>query len=305
MDEIKTILLTGSNGFIGSYFAKKYKNNYNIVGLDKTEAIDKSFCSVQYIGDICDRKLIDDIFKKNSIDVVIHTAAEKSLIICESNKDDVYKINYEASLYLANIAAKNNARFIFISSDQVFNGKLAYSYENSVVDPINYYGKLKTMVESELVKSDSIAICRTALVFGDIPTEQKEYFDSVKKSENLVVQGFIVQQTKYCLENGLKIVLPNDEFVSPTHVCLLAEQLNSVICNNISGILHCCGNDRISRYEMGLEIAKYYGCSVDSICARGIENSLRPKDVSLNCQKTEKLLGMKFPNFKDMLQKYM
>ena len=305
MSKLKTVLITGNNGFIGSYFVKKYNKKYNIIGLDKEEAFDKNVCAEQYIGDICNQELIQNIFENHDIDIVIHTAAEKSLIICENNKEDVYETNYCASIYLASIAARNNAKFIFLSSDQVFPGTSPFSLESTSVAPINYYGKLKTMVEAELIKTKTTAICRTALVFGDIPAEQISYFDSIKSSENLAVQGYIVQQTRHCLENGIKIVLPDDEYVSPTHVALLAEQLDQVICNDVSEILHCCGNDRISRYEMGIAIAEYYGYKTDTICSNGTRNPLRPKDVSLNCQKTEKLLKMKFPDFRSMLHMYM
>lgn len=305
MDNKKTILVTGCNGFIASCFIRKYRNHYNIIGLDIIEPLDKNRCDRQYIGDICDMTLVNNIFKEHDIDIVIHTAAEKSLAICESNKERAYDVNYIASINLSKIASANNAKFIFISSDQVFNGKSPYSSENSPVDPINYYGKLKTMVESELVKAVGVSICRTALVFGEIPDEQKEYFDSIKSSETLAVQGFIVQQTRYCLENNLPILLPDDEFVSPTHVSLLSDQINSVIINDVVGILHCCGNDRISRYEMGLAIAEHYGCQTDMILSCGVQDHLRPKDVSLSCKMSERSLHMEFPNFRNMLHKYM
>lgn len=305
MNAKKTILVTGSNGFIGSFFIKRYRTQYNIIGLDITEPLNKELCMVHYVGDICDEELVNSIFVSYRIDIVVHTAAEKSLVICENNKDKAYDVNYTASVYLARVAHANNAKFIFISSDQVFDGSRAYSSEDSAVNPINYYGKLKSMVESQIVKMDDVAICRTALVFGEIPDEQKEYFDSIKSSENLTVQGFIVQQTRYCLENGLKIVLPDDEFVSPTHVSLLSDQINSVIENNVSGILHCCGKDRISRYEMGCAIAKHYSCSCEMIQSKGSPDPLRPKDVSLSCQISEKLLHMDFMDFRSMLITYM
>ena len=41
MSKLKTVLITGNNGFIGSYFVKKYNKKYNIIGLDKEEAFDK------------------------------------------------------------------------------------------------------------------------------------------------------------------------------------------------------------------------------------------------------------------------
>ena len=305
MSKFKTVLVTGNNGFIGSDFVRQYSEDYRILGLDFMKPEDDTLLYAQYIGDVCDSRLLDNIFAEHVIDVVVHTAAEKSLILCEKERERAYKTNYEATMYLASLAESYNAHFIFISSDQVFHGDSKYSTEDCDTNPINYYGKLKSMVEAKLKGKPNISICRTALVFGEIPNGQKNYFDSIKSDEILAVQGFIVQQTKYCLEKGLKIILPADEFVSPTHVRLLSNQIDAVISNNVFGILHCCGGDRISRYEMGLEIAKHYGLDNKFICSAGVENPLRPKDVSLNCEKTERLLNMRFPDFKTMLKMYM
>ena len=305
MSKFKTVLVTGNSGFIGSDFVRQYSSKYRIIGLDLMNPEDENLLYKQYIGDVCNKGLLDSIFDEYEINVVIHTAAEKSLVLCEKERERAYRTNYEATMYLASLAESHNAHFIFISSDQVFHGDSMYSTEDSKTDPINYYGKLKAMVEAKLKGKPNVSICRTALVFGEIPNGQKNYFDRIKSDETLAVQGFIIQQTKYCLENGLKIILPADEFVSPTHVRLLSNQINNVIGNNIFGILHCCGGDRISRYEMGLEIAKHYGLNNKFICSDVVENPLRPKDVSLNCEKTEQLLDMRFPDFKTMLKAYM
>ena len=304
MSTFKTVLVTGNSGFIGSDFVRQYRLQYNIVGLDLIKPTD-SLLTTQYIGDIRDKELLNNIFEKHKIDAVIHTAAEKSLVLCEQEQKRAYDTNYEATLYLASLAEMYDAHFIFISSDQVFGGDSKYYTEDSETKPINYYGKLKSLVETKIKGNPNVSVCRTALVFGDIPNEQQDYFDSIKSEENLAVQGFIVQQTKYCLENSLKINLPADEFVSPTHVRLLSEQIHTVLSNNVCGILHCCGGERISRYKMGLDIAEHYGINNKYICSTRGDNPLRPKDVSLSCKQTEHLLKMHFPDFKTMLKKYM
>ena len=47
--------------------------------------------------------MIDNIFRKHKINAVIHTAAEKSLIICENQQEKAYAVNYAASVNLAEI----------------------------------------------------------------------------------------------------------------------------------------------------------------------------------------------------------
>ena len=85
---MKTILITGGAGFIGSnfvpYFCRKYPE-YHILNLDKltyagnldnlSECADMpNYTFVQ--GDICDAAFIDDLFKKHDIRGVVHFAAE-------------------------------------------------------------------------------------------------------------------------------------------------------------------------------------------------------------------------------------
>lgn len=297
----KTILITGSRGFIAEGFIEKYYSYYNLVGID-TKIEDRREKIIEYNVDVCETDLVMEIIKKHNVQYIIHTAAEKSLINCEYNKEYAYNLNYIATMKLANRSQKLGVKFIFISSDQVFDGKKGDYKENDNVNAINYYGQLKIMVEHELLKMRTCSICRTALVFGKIPKEQRGYFESIKKNEDLAVQGYIVQQTKACLETGVNINLPADEFVSPTHVNLLAKQIQSVIEKNVCGILHCCGNDYISRYEIGCKIAEKYNLDFKLINGENGTNPLRPKNVALNCKMTETKLGFEFPSFTQMLE---
>lgn len=305
MERIKgNILITGCNGFIGKGFIKEYSHKYKIIGVDKIKDIQKIKNYKEYNIDICNLVEIEKILLEDKITCIIHTVAEKSLINCEENKEIAYKINYETTMKLAELSKKYNIKFIFISSDQVFDGKFGNYKENSETNAINYYGQLKIMVEEKLKSLNRCAICRTALVIGSIPNEQKEYFDSIKMQSELAVQGFIVQQVQFCLKNNLKIHLPADEFVSPTHIKLLAKQLDIIIEKDLTGIFHCSGNDCISRYQMGKMIASKYKLNDMYIDGSEGTNPLRPKNVSLNCEYTENKFGIKFSSFEEMLKEY-
>ena len=301
----KTVLVTGCNGFIGSAFVRFIKEKYHIIGIDKTPgAFPKTGNGLFYQGDICDTELLQRVFAEHTIDAVLHTAAEKSLLQCQNDPERAYRTNYLATEYLYALARRAGAQMVFLSSDQVFPGTTANSAEDAPVQAINYYGELKIKAEKLLRANPNAAICRTALVFGRIPEEQLAYFDSIKAQRELAVQGYIIQQTRYCLAHRKEIVLPRDEFVSPTDVELLARQLDAVLEKQACGILHCCGKGRISRYEMGQLIAQHYGLDPGTICPEGPENKLRPKDVSLNCTRTERLLGFDFPTFEESLREY-
>ena len=86
---MKTYLVTGAAGFIGTNFVKymleKYGRSIRIIVLDKLtyagnieniqEEIDSK--KIDFVkGDICNRELVEDIFSRYEIDYVVNFAAE-------------------------------------------------------------------------------------------------------------------------------------------------------------------------------------------------------------------------------------
>lgn len=297
---MKTILITGSSGFIGNYLVEKFKEDYIIIGVDKDD-INSKFNGFFYKIDIKNYKEIEKVFDSHSIDYVIHAAAEKALSACEKNFESAYHINFISTVEIYNLAKIKNAKFIFISSDQVFDGKNGNYLEKSNTKAINQYGELKILAENMLKKDKNVAICRTAMVFGEIPNHQLTYFDNIKNHSTLVVQGFIVQHVLYKLMNNESIMLPEDEFITPTSIELLFCQLKIILEENITGIIHCCGSEKVSRYEFGKMIAKRFNLD-DRYVIAGLSNDLiRPKDVSLNTAQSSRILNMRFCDVKTML----
>ena len=85
---LKTILITGGCGFIGSNFVRlvlESLNNYRVINIDNltyagnlanlTDVSEDSRYSFVR-GDICDRELLDKLFAEEQIDTVVHFAAE-------------------------------------------------------------------------------------------------------------------------------------------------------------------------------------------------------------------------------------
>ena len=71
---MKTLLITGINGYLGSNLAKRYSNEYNVIGLEYSKnnigRIKDEFFEVFESKD----GIPDEIFEKHSIDYIIHTA---------------------------------------------------------------------------------------------------------------------------------------------------------------------------------------------------------------------------------------
>ena len=295
-----SILITGSSGFIGAYLAKQFRANYEVVGLDIDDSAADT-CDTFYCKDIRDRRSLESIFSSHAIDLVIHVAAAKHLVWCEENPDEASEINFNSTQFLHSLSSRNRAKFIYISSDQVFNGEGRDYREEDPRSAINKYGHTKVLCEKLLEDDSQVAICRTAMVFGKIPDNQRELFGKVKDQDQLGVQGFIIGHVLHQLQQGQSIILPADEFCNPTSNDLLYRQIKRVIDRDLTGILHCCGRERISRYQFGLKIALAFGLDCSLISSQGSNDPLRPKDVSMDVFRTQKIIGMNFDTIDTMI----
>ena len=288
------LLITGAAGFIGRCCSYHLSKEYDILATDKQEFPHPISGDLQFIrGNIEDRDFLQGLFAKYKIDAVLHLAAEKSLVVCENNPS-VYRTNVLAALELYKLSRNNGAYFVFMSSDQVFDGKVGDYKEDSAPSPINNYGKYKAEVERLLLGKDGVTICRTALVFGYRKNPSSDNFDR----DEVVNQSEFVDHVAAKLAAGETIKLPFDEMISPTYVGALYRQLRVVLQKRPSGILHCCGGEAISRYDFGLRIAGFLGLDSSNIVSIS-GKSYRPKNVSLNVSCSERLLGIKYPTGDD------
>jgi len=149
---MKNILLTGSNGFVGSYFKNNYNNKYNINTFsfrnDSFEDLDLS-----------------------NIDTIIHLSALVHQM-CGASKEEYEKINVRQTIDLAKKAKSSGVKhFIFMSTVKVYGEETDIAYnENSDCNPQDDYGKSKLKAEQELLKLEDdnfkISIIRTPIVYG-------------------------------------------------------------------------------------------------------------------------------------------
>lgn len=172
---MKTYLVTGGAGFIGSnfihYMIEKYEDIF-IINLDKLtyagnlnnlEDVEESKNYIFIKGDITDAELVQLIFNKYSIDYVINFAAESHVDRSIENPMEFIKTNVEGTFVLLEAAKRSwmkgdqweeGKKFIQVSTDEVYGslGEIGYFSEITPLDPRSPYSASKTSADL-LVKS--------------------------------------------------------------------------------------------------------------------------------------------------------
>lgn len=163
---MKTYLVTGGAGFIGSNFIIYMLNKYEdikIINLDKltyagnlenlkTVENKENYIFVQ--GDICDKSLVEGLFDKYDIDYVVNFAAESHVDRSIKEPEVFVKTNVLGTVTLLNAAKnaweagdsfKEGKKYLQVSTDEVYGslGETGYFMETTPLDPHSPYSSSK------------------------------------------------------------------------------------------------------------------------------------------------------------------
>lgn len=216
------IFLTGSTGFIGSYFIKK-SPNYSIIPF--------SF----------QNRLIDDI-DFDQIDAVVHLAA----LVHQMEgafKEAYFHVNTQKTLELAKKAKEAGVKqFIFMSTVKVYGEENKTPYtENSPCNPQDDYGKSKLAAEEALKAIEDenfiVSIIRTPVVYGpDVKGNIKSLIKLIKKVPILPFKSIKNQRSMVYVGN-------------------LCAMINTIIEQKKSGIFLASDDENTSTTELIQTIA--------------------------------------------------
>ncbi|MBU3209382.1 dTDP-glucose 4,6-dehydratase [Clostridium algidicarnis] len=163
---MKTYLVTGGAGFIGSnfiiYMLNKYKD-IKIINLDKLtyagnlenlKSIEKDERYIFVQGDICDKVLVSSLFEKHKIDYVAHFAAESHVDRSIKEPEVFARTNFMGTVNLLNCAKdsweikdgwREGVKFLHVSTDEVYGslGDTGFFVETTPIDPHSPYSSSK------------------------------------------------------------------------------------------------------------------------------------------------------------------
>ena len=182
----KTILVTGTAGFIGFYLAKRLLNEIEgikVIGLDSVnDYYDVSlkewrinelsgYKNYTFIkGNLADKELINKIFEENKPSVVVNLAAQAG-VRYSIDHPDVYIESNIIGFYNILEACRHNPveHLVYASSSSVYGGntKVPFSTDDKVDNPISLYAATKK-------SNELLAHCYSKLY--NIPTTGLRFF---------------------------------------------------------------------------------------------------------------------------------
>lgn len=157
---MKRVLVTGANGQLAQCLKDAVANldakDYQFLFLNRDQF------------DIANPTLVESWFFSNRIDCVVNCAAYTAVDLAEKEVEKAFQANADAVGLLAKETAEQNADFIHVSTDYVFNGMANSPFaEDDLTQPLNVYGKSKLEGERLAMENNSkTVIVRTAWVYS-------------------------------------------------------------------------------------------------------------------------------------------
>ena len=229
------ILVLGASGHIGSLIYEHYKNSNNDVAGTYFQNNNNDLIKF----DLAENSELSN-FLNQGTDLIIWAIGFKDILKTENFEGNTYKVNVVLlNLFLKRLQKlRSKPKFIYISTDYVFDGEKGNYHSNDMPNPKTNYGLSKYLSELMLINQyNNSKIVRTSAVMS-----AKSSFINWFKNE--------------CI-NKKKIKLYTDSIFTPTPASFFLKWLDYLIQKNLpEKIFHITSNFDFTRFQFGELILK-------------------------------------------------
>lgn len=179
-----------------------------------------------------------------SPDVIVHCGALTHVDYCESHEEESYQKTVQSTRNLLELAKQCRARFVYISTDYVFDGEKGPYQETDPVAPLSIYGRHK--LEAEQLALDTLGdtlVLRVTNVYG----------------EEIRGKNFVARIIDQCIKGQpLTLKLPYDQYATPANAYDIARAMFLLLRDGKSGVYHIASTDFMNRVELALRVLQYF-----------------------------------------------
>jgi dTDP-4-dehydrorhamnose reductase len=255
------VLVTGHTGMLGKEIVNvllKVKG-LELVGISRHSIEALPYQQIEQ--DFYNLDSTNSILNKIKPDVIIHAAALVNLKSCEENLHLADAIHVETTRILSSYYPKKT-RFIYISTDSVFDGEKGNYTESDLPSPLNYYSKSKLEGEKVALRYNSNSVVLRTNIYG-----------THSPSGNSLLEWALNE-----LKGKNDIVGFSDVIFNPLSTKQCAEIINYFICHPFSGILNLGVKKGISKYDFLCKVCDIWNFD-QSLIKKGLCSDLNLKPV--------------------------
>lgn len=277
------ILITGAYGLLGKKVANLFsvEKSFEVFAFVRNELLSNNIVNVQYYSvDLVDLAALQKVLDEIKPEVIIHCAANVNLIDCEKNSDYTQKLHVISTTVLSQSLGLK--KFIYISTDSVFDGKKGGYLECDEVCPLNNYARTKWEGEMAALNNfEQTVIIRTNIYGLNSPLKNSLAEWAIQNlSSNILVNGFV------------------DVIFNPVSTGQLSSFLKVIAVSEFNGIINVVSNEPLSKYEYLLKIARLLNKNeklVNPASLLSYQSEIeRPLNTSLDGNMLKRMFGIQF-----------
>jgi dTDP-4-dehydrorhamnose reductase len=288
------VLVTGASGQLGHYLVRLLCGQGASLTAWSGMLCGEAFGVPLLPVDLGDPDAVAVAFRMAKPDLVLHVAAMAKITDCHRDQARAAQVNERGTVVLTELAAERSARLLLVSTDLVFDGERGGYREEDPPRPLSVYGRTKVAAEAAALSGGRNAVVRVSLLFGPSLSGRPSFFD----------------QQLGAFRKGMCLTLFADEWRTPLSFAVAAQALWEVVCSDITGLLHLGGPERLSRLEMGQQLAAYLGLPMACILAGSRDDAPtpepRPRDTSLDSSRWRQAFpGCRWPAWEEAIREIM
>ena len=280
-------MITGATGFLANSLISLLEKDFELIKVGHTALVDD--VEQADLGDPnhC-RRLVSD-YKP---DIIIHTAFHRDSDFCESRPGTSKWLNVESTHMLAG-ALMPTAKFVYISSAQVFDGENSPYREGDATSPLNVYGQHKTQAEDFALMRPNTLVVRLGELIGRERDEGVGFLSGLQQAID-----------------GPPGELDDVHCMYPTCVEEAALAIRHLLTADASGIYHAAAGEGGTRYALNRTFAAVTNQDFEHIKANP-ETRIQsgkaklPRNPELNIEKLQAAGFSGFTPFSQLLEKFI
>jgi dTDP-4-dehydrorhamnose reductase len=272
------ILVTGAAGRLGGRLVETL-SKHTVIGADVPEF------------DIADFEATRAFVKQARPEIIVHPAAWTDVDGCARNPEQAVRINGFGTQHLALAAAEVGASILYVSSNEVFNGRASRPYrEYDLTEPVNPYGYSKWVGEQALMRlNPRHYVVRTAWLFAH---GGKNFLQAILSA---AIAG-----------KPLRVVV--NEVANPTYNDDLAVAIAQLIETERYGIYHFVNQGACSRYDLAryvLDRAGYEATPIVPITSQMWPRASVPPEYAPLDNLAGKMVGITLRDWREAVDAFL